>query len=81
MKKYLLYLFLCISYHSRCQTLEEVNFSPTTATPWNTYTTGINNKGFICGYYENAAYSNNYPKTFYDTNRINAIITLAGRHT
>ncbi len=54
MKKLLLFIILCISFHVNCQTLEEVNFSPTTSTPWNTYTTGINNKGFICGYYENA---------------------------
>lgn len=34
------------------QTLEEINFSPNQTTPLNTYTTGINNKGFVCGYYE-----------------------------
>jgi hypothetical protein len=36
------------------QTLDEINFSPNASIPLNTFTTGINNKGFVCGYYTNA---------------------------
>lgn len=45
-------LFWVLFTHA--QVLEEVNFSPHTATPFDTYTSGINDSGFICGYYINS---------------------------
>lgn len=37
------------------QMLEEVNFSPNASLHFDTYVTGINDSGFICGYYQNTA--------------------------
>lgn len=53
MKKFLLPIFLLLFVHQGIsQTLEEINFSPNASIALNTYTTDINNKGFVCGYYE-----------------------------
>lgn len=53
MRKIILLTLLLISaYFVNAQTLEEINFSPNNSVSLNTYTTDINNAGFVCGYYE-----------------------------
>ncbi|HNB80491.1 MAG TPA: hypothetical protein PLP14_00220 [Chitinophagaceae bacterium] len=48
----LLLSMLCLWFTTvSAQTLEEVNFSPNSSILLDTYTTGINDSGFVCGYY------------------------------
>lgn len=47
----------CMNTITVAQTLEEVNFSPNGAIHFDTYVTGINDSGYICGYYQNTVVS------------------------
>ena len=53
MKSLFTFLFSVLLFHANAQTLEEVNLSLNASTLFDTYTTGINNRGFVCGYYVN----------------------------